>query len=50
MSENRVSDPNEDPSPIDPPGNTGPDPRASMDAPAGSDSETAIDPPGNTES
>lgn len=48
MSEERLSDPNEESAAIDPPGNTGPEQNASLDAPDSADGEVAIDPPGNT--
>ena len=47
MSEERLSDPNEESAAIDPPGNTGPEASANLDA-TNADGEVAIDPPGNT--
>lgn len=48
MSEERISDPNEDLSPIDPPGTTGTEPEASLDSATSAEREAAIDPPGTT--
>jgi hypothetical protein len=48
MSEKRISDPTEDPSPIDPPGNTGPEAGVELDSPTSAEGDGAIDPPGNT--
>jgi hypothetical protein len=49
MSDERLSDPNEESAAaIDPPGNTGTEPSANLDAPNSADGEVAIDPPGNT--
>lgn len=48
MSEERVSDPTEDAAAIDPPGTTGPEPGANLDAPARAEGDHAIDPPGTT--
>ena len=48
MSENRVGDPTEESTAIDPPGNTGPEPEANMDSSTSAEGDGAIDPPGNT--
>ncbi|MCU1267391.1 MAG: hypothetical protein JWM21_3709 [Acidobacteria bacterium] len=48
MSEERMSDPNEESAAIDPPGNTGPEESANLDSALSAEGDGAIDPPGNT--
>lgn len=48
MSDERLSDTTEESAAIDPPGTTGTEPSANLDAPNSADGEVAIDPPGTT--